>query len=53
MVELKKEELLLVNGGAKFSAALLSSIVKGFGMVLELGRSVGTAIRRLTTGKLC
>ena len=53
MKKLKKDELINVIGGAKLSAALFSSIVKGASLILELGRSVGTAIRRFRTRKLC
>lgn len=53
MEELNQKELLKVVGGVKFSAALLSSVMKGANFILELGRSVGTAIRRMSTGRLC
>ncbi|MBP3461301.1 MAG: bacteriocin [Bacilli bacterium] len=53
MKELKEQELKNIVGGLKFSAALFSSVVKGVSLLLELGRSVGTAIRRVKTNKLC
>lgn len=53
MKKLDNKELYNIVGGVKFSASLLSSIVKGVNIILELGRSVGTAIRRIQTGKLC
>ena len=52
MIELNKEELLLIEGG-KTSAALINSVVRGASYILELGRSLGTAIRRITSRKTC
>lgn len=52
MKKLTKEELILVNGG-KVSAALINSILRGASFLLELGRSVGTAIKRIKIGKSC
>lgn len=51
-MKLTKEELLLVEGG-KTSAALLNSILRGASLILELGRSLGTAVRRITSRKSC
>lgn len=53
MKELNNKELYEIVGGVKFSASLLSSIIKGANLILELGRYVGSAIRRFKTGKLC
>lgn len=53
MRKLTKEELIKIQGGAKISAAFITSLVKGVSIILELGRSVGTAIRRASSGRLC
>ncbi|MGI6329831.1 MAG: hypothetical protein ACOXZR_03145 [Bacilli bacterium] len=53
MFELQKEELLMINGGLTISGSLVSSLVKGISVFLELGRSLGTAIRRVVTNNLC
>lgn len=45
-----KQELLQINGG---SASLITAIVRGINAVLDLGRSLGTALRRILTGSLC
>ena len=50
---MKKEELLIIVGGAGITSAMLSSIVKLGDIILELGRSLGTALRRVHKGKLC
>ena len=52
MRKLNKEELILVEGG-KTSAAYLNSILRGATFILELSRSLGTAIRRITSKKNC
>jgi len=53
MKKLNNKELYNIVGGIKFSASLLSSIIKGANFIFELGRYVGTAIRRMKIGKLC
>lgn len=52
MKELNKEELNSINGGM-FSAALLNSIVRGAELLLQLGRSFGTSIRRFFSKRYC
>ena len=54
MIELKKEELLNISGGANwFSASFLNSISRAVNTLLDLGRSLGTSIRRSVSGKIC
>lgn len=50
---LEKEELLKVIGGINITGAFINSIYRGINSVLELGRSLGSAIRRITGGKMC
>lgn len=52
MKELTKQELLEISGGA-ISASLITALVRGVNALLELGRSLGTAIRRIQTGNFC
>lgn len=52
MEKLDKGQLLSINGGA-FSATFLNAISRAGSLILELGRSVGNAIRRITTNTLC
>lgn len=49
---LNKSELLEINGGA-ISGTFISSIVKGINSLLDLGRSLGTAIRRVIGKNIC
>lgn len=52
MIKLNKEELLNVDGGA-ITASLINSFARAGSLLLELGRSLGSAIRRLYSGKTC
>ena len=45
-------KLLEIEGGG-ISASYITAIVRGVNSILDLGRSIGTAIRRIQTGKLC
>lgn len=49
---IRDEKLADYYGGA-FSASLLNSIVRGVYYLLELGRSLGSALRRGITGRMC
>ena len=53
MIELKKEELLEINGGVNWSAALFNSAARAIETIMDVGRSLGSAIRRLTNGNIC
>ena len=52
MKELSKKDLNLVIGGT-ISGAVISSVIRGVSVILELGRSFGSAIRRIVTKKYC
>lgn len=47
------EELKNVNGGGSISGTVLNAIVRGITLALELGRSLGTALRRYVTKTPC
>lgn len=47
---LEKEELLQVVGGFNWNGTLISSIVRGINSILEVGRNLGSAIRRVMGG---
>lgn len=49
---LKEKELLSIRGGA-FNASLVSAIIKGFQFIYDIGRVVGTTIRRAISKDLC
>ena len=52
MIHLKKQELLEIEGGG-ISGSFIASLVKGVSSLLDLGRSLGTAIRRVYSKKVC
>jgi len=53
MQELSKVELVQVYGGLSLSGTLINALVKGVNTFLDLGRSLGTAIRRIVSSSLC
>ena len=52
-MKLKREELLNIEGGLSISGALLNSFSRGIEIILELGRSFGTSLRRVRDDKVC
>ena len=53
MKELNRNELLEINGGINVTGAVISAISKGINTILDFGRCLGTAIRRLGSGNVC
>ena len=53
MRELKKEEMLKIEGGTSFSASMLNAIYKTFELIYSIGESLGSYIRRKTEDKMC
>lgn len=52
-MQLEKGELIKVMGGISLTGTMINSISRAINALLEAGRSLGTAIRRLLSGKLC
>lgn len=52
-MELSKQELLSIQGGINISGTLINSFVRGINAMLDLGRSLGTAIRRIGSNNIC
>ncbi len=50
---LDKKELQQVVGGIDISGTLINSFVRGIETIMEVGRSLGTAIRRSIYGGIC
>lgn len=50
---LNKEELLIIIGGASISGTLINAFVRAINAALEVGRSLGSAIRRVVNGQPC
>ena len=53
MNELNKETLLNIDGGLSINGSIINAFARALESVLGLGRSLGTAIRRINSGKLC
>ena len=51
-MKLNEKELLNVQGGA-ITASLLNAAARAMNTILELGRTVGTSIRRIYSKKYC
>ncbi len=49
---INNEEMINVSGGA-ISGSMLNAISRGLSTLLDLGRSLGTAIRMIYSGKRC
>ena len=52
MMKLTDKELLMVTGGA-ITATFINSIARGITTIADLGRSLGSAIRRIVSHKIC
>ena len=51
---LKEIELYKINGGGlTINATLINAFARAISTVLDLGRTVGSAIRRLTSKNYC
>lgn len=53
MKELKNEQLYEVQGGFSFSASFLNSLARSVNSILELGRTFGSSIRRISCNSYC
>lgn len=54
MIELKKEELMNIEGGVNWlTSGFLNSAARLLNTLLDLGRSVGNAIIRTINGNYC
>lgn len=52
MMKLTDKELLEITGGT-VTATLINSIARGITTIADLGRSLGSAIRRIVSHKIC
>lgn len=54
MQEITKNELEhCIGGGFTLSGTLMNSLIRGASVIMEIGRSLGTAIRRWRSNALC
>ena len=52
MRELSKKESMSLYGGG-ITAALINALTKGFTFFVDIGRYLGSSIRRIFDNKLC
>lgn len=52
-MKMNLQELYEIKGGIKFSVSFINYLSKAMNTLLELGRSLGTAIRRISSKKVC
>jgi hypothetical protein len=50
---MKKEELVLVVGGSSLSGTVLNAVIRAVNVAFEIGRALGSAIRRIKSGQRC
>jgi len=54
MIELNNKELMTIEGGANwFTASFFNAASRAVETVMNIGRSLGSAIRRAFSGKVC
>lgn len=53
MITLKEQELKQIVGGINITGTIINSIVDAIKIALEVGRSLGTAVRRITSKGIC
>lgn len=53
MKELSFEQLEEVKGGISITGTFINAIVRGIDVIMELGRSLGSAFRRSMDHQLC
>ena len=53
MREIDKKEMLNVEGGASFTASMLTAIYKTIEVIYSIGESLGSFIRRKVEDKMC
>ena len=52
MNKISKTELKKISGGG-ISASFITSLVRAVNSLLDLGRSFGSAVRRIQNGTIC
>ncbi len=54
MKELNNKELLVIQGGTNWvTASFLNAASRAVSILLDMGKSLGTSIRRVISGDVC
>lgn len=51
--KMSKQEMKQVNGGFNWTAAMFQSVLKFANVFFEIGKALGSALRRSQTGSYC
>lgn len=46
-------EMKNIRGGGTISGSLFSALAKGFNIFVDMGRALGSSIRRLVSNNMC
>ena len=52
MKELSTSEMKNISGGGTISGSLFSALAKGFNVFVDMGRALGSSIRRLVSNNM-
>ena len=53
MKKINRNELYNIIGGAALTGTMLNAIAKGVTSIYNIGRALGSALRRAISGKYC
>lgn len=53
MKEIEAKKLLEIKGGFDITGTILNAIVSGIKTIFEIGKSIGSAVRRIESNNLC
>ena len=53
MKKIEDNVLYEIEGGTSISGTLINAFVDGINTIMDVGRSFGSAIRRIVSGNLC
>ena len=53
MEKINKEELREIDGGDTITGTLISAISQGLKTIVDIGRSLGSSIRRIKDKRIC
>ncbi len=53
MEEITEIQLTSIKGGFSISGSLINATARLIGSLLDLGRSLGSGVRRISSGKVC
>lgn len=53
MKKLNNDEMLKIVGGSTLSSTLISALTRAGNIIIDIGRSLGSAIRRIYEGSSC